>query len=103
MITPDVEALRDDFDLPGMKVLQFAFDGQADNPYLPENVDGSRWVMYTGTHDNATTLGWWKQLDDESRHRITTRMGAAGEAPAWALFDMAFATSAQLVVAPLRR
>ncbi len=102
VITPDVEALRDDFDLPGMKVLQFAFDGQQENPYLPENIDGTRWVVYTGTHDNPTTLGWWRQLDDGSRHRILTRSSTAEDAPAWALFDMAFATPAQLVVAPLQ-
>ena len=59
VITPDVEQLRDAFRLPGMKVLQFAFDGASDNPYLPENTDGHRWVVYTGTHDNPTTLGWW--------------------------------------------
>ena len=102
VITPDVEALRDDFRLPGMKVLQFAFDGLQDNPYLPENVEGSRWVVYTGTHDNPTTLGWWNALDDASKERITTRVNGPFEAPAWHLFDMAFATTAALVVAPLQ-
>jgi 4-alpha-glucanotransferase len=102
VITPDVESLRDDFELPGMKVLQFAFDGEVNNPYLPENISGERWVVYTGTHDNATTLGWWQQLDDGGRHRISRRAPGAVEAPAWALFDMAFATTARLVVAPLQ-
>ncbi|MAR07842.1 MAG: 4-alpha-glucanotransferase [Cyanobium sp. NAT70] len=102
VITPDVESLRDDFALPGMKVLQFAFDGQQDNPYLPENIEGNRWVVYTGTHDNPTTLGWWRQLDDASRGRISTRMKSAEDSPAWTLFDMAFATPAGLVVAPLQ-
>jgi 4-alpha-glucanotransferase len=102
VITPDVEDLRDRFALPGMKVLQFAFDGQSDNPYLPENMDGSRWVVYTGTHDNPTTLGWWQRLDSNSRERITTRINGEISAPAWHLFDMAFATPATLVVAPLQ-
>ena len=102
VITPDVEDLRDQFALPGMKVLQFAFDGQSDNPYLPENMDGSRWVVYTGTHDNPTTLGWWQRLDSSSRERITTRINGEVSAPAWHLFDMAFATPATLVVAPLQ-
>ena len=102
VITPDVEALRDGFQLPGMKVLQFAFDGMQDNPYLPENIDGSRWVVYTGTHDNPTTLGWWNNLDEASRERITSRVKGPVEAPAWHLFDMAFATTAELVVAPLQ-
>ena len=102
VITPDVEALRDGFQLPGMKVLQFAFDGLADNPYLPENIEGRRWVVYTGTHDNPTTLGWWNRLDHDSRNRISARVHGEIEAPAWHLFDMAFATPAELVVAPLQ-
>ena len=102
VITPDVEELRDNFELRGMKVLQFAFDGQADNPYLPENIEGRRWVVYTGTHDNPTTLGWWNTLDQDSRNRITCRINGAVNAPAWQLLDMAFATSAELVVAPLQ-
>ena len=102
VITPDVEALRDGFQLPGMKVLQFAFDGLADNPYLPENIEGRRWVVYTGTHDNPTTLGWWRALDQDSRNRINARVRGEVEAPAWHLFDMAFATPAELVVAPLQ-
>ena len=102
VITPDVEALRDGFELPGMKVLQFAFDGLPDNPYLPENTEGRRWVVYTGTHDNPTTLGWWNNLDQDSRARITARVSGPVNAPAWHLFDMAFATPAELVVAPLQ-
>ena len=57
-----MEALRDRFALPGMKILQFAFDGNPGNPYLPSNIEGERWVVYTGTHDNATCIGWWQQL-----------------------------------------
>ena len=102
VITSDVEALRDAFQLPGMKVLQFAFDGHRDNPYLPENTDGHGWVVYTGTHDNPTTLGWWNNLDADSRARIATRVNGEISAPAWHLLDMAFATTAGLVVAPLQ-
>ena len=102
VITPDVEQLRDAFRLPGMKVLQFAFDGASDNPYLPENTDGHRWVVYTGTHDNPTTLGWWNGLDADSRARIATRVNGEISAPAWHLLDMAFATTAGLVIAPLQ-
>ena len=102
VITPEVEALRDQFQLSGMKVLQFAFDGESHNPYLPENTDGHRWVVYTGTHDNPTTLGWWNQLDEDGRGRIATRVNGSITAPAWHLLDMAFATTAGLVVAPLQ-
>ena len=56
-----------------MKILQFAFNGDSKNPYLPENIEGYRWVVYTGTHDNQTTIGWWKNLDKEERERISKR------------------------------
>ena len=52
-----------------MKVLQFAFDGNNQNPYLPENIIGKRWAVYTGTHDNPTTLGWWKSAGQECNTR----------------------------------
>jgi 4-alpha-glucanotransferase len=69
MITPDVQALRDQFCLPGMRVLQFAFDGQADNPYLPHNFVHNT-VAYTGTHDNATTRQWYEELPDYQRQNF---------------------------------
>ncbi len=65
VITPEVEALRDAFDLPGMKILQFAFDGNPSNPYLPHN-HIPRCVLYTGTHDNDTLMGWFDALEDRS-------------------------------------
>jgi 4-alpha-glucanotransferase len=61
LITPDVCALRDRFRLPGMRVLQFAFDGHSDNPHLPDNYLGNT-VVYTGTHDNATTREWYEEF-----------------------------------------
>ena len=54
VITSKVEKLRDDYELAGMKILQFAFDGNLDNPYLPENIKDENWIVYTGTHDNST-------------------------------------------------
>ncbi|HEY2135623.1 MAG TPA: 4-alpha-glucanotransferase, partial [Xanthobacteraceae bacterium] len=63
LITPDVLALRDRFGLPGMRVLQFAFDGASDNPHLPGNYAHNA-VVYTGTHDNPTTRGWFETLPD---------------------------------------
>ena len=68
LITPDVRALRDQFRLPGTKVLQFAFDGHSDNPYLPENYS-SNTVVYTGTHDNDTTRGWFEALPQNQRRK----------------------------------
>ncbi|HSB77282.1 MAG TPA: 4-alpha-glucanotransferase, partial [Candidatus Methylomirabilis sp.] len=69
LITPDVSALRDQFRLPGMRVLQFAFDGHSDNPHLPHNY-ASNTVAYTGTHDNPTTRGWYEDLPGPQRPNV---------------------------------
>ena len=58
-ITPAVEALREHLALPGMKILQFAFDGQSNNSYLPHNFTSTNCLVYTGTHDNNTSNGWF--------------------------------------------
>lgn len=70
VITAEVDALRRDFGLPGMKILQFAFGGGADNPYLPHNHELVS-VVYTGTHDNNTTLGWIRSAPDHVRQHIS--------------------------------
>lgn len=75
VITDDVIALRLDFHLPGMAVLQFAFDAHSDNPHKPENV-GENIVYYTGTHDNDTTLGWYTSLAEEVRHQVRQQLNA---------------------------
>lgn len=74
VITADVDAMRRDFNLPGMKILQFAFGGGADNPYLPHNHELLS-VVYTGTHDNDTTLGWVEQSPDNVRQHVQAYAG----------------------------
>jgi 4-alpha-glucanotransferase len=78
LITPDVHALRDQFQLPGTRVLQFAFDGHSDNPYLPHNFVPNT-VAYTGTHDNTPTREWYEELPDYQRQNfwsyLNTRAG----------------------------
>ena len=74
LITPDVNALRDEFNIPGTRVLQFAFDGRRDNPYLPNNFVHNT-VAYTGTHDNATSREWYEDLNDDQRHNVWTYLG----------------------------
>ena len=101
VITPGVEALRDRYRLPGMKILQFAFDGNPDNPYLPANYSGSNWCVYTGTHDNATCIGWWQQLSGEQRHQVEQLLGPV-HAPGWQLLELALASQADWAVAPLQ-
>lgn len=69
IITAEVDALRKKYNLPGMKILQFAFSGEPDNPYLPHNIEPNS-VVYTGTHDNDTTVGWHSSMDDYQREHI---------------------------------
>jgi 4-alpha-glucanotransferase len=99
VITPEVEALRTRFDMPGMKILQFAFDGSEDNPYLPER-HGERSVVYTGTHDNDTTLGWWQDLDEATRHQVRSLLVDPDEEMPWALVRLTLESTARLAVVP---
>jgi 4-alpha-glucanotransferase len=69
LITPDVSALRDELGIPGTRVLQFAFDGSADNVHLPQNY-ATNTVVYTSTHDNATTREWFQDLPERERQRF---------------------------------
>jgi len=101
VITPGVEALRDRYRLPGMKILQFAFDGNPENPYLPANYKGTNWCVYTGTHDNATCIGWWQQLSGEQRHQVEQLLGPV-HAPGWQLLELALASQADWAVVPLQ-
>ena len=101
VITPAVEQLRDTFDLPGMRILQFAFDGDANSPYLPHN-HVHNCVVYTGTHDNDTTVGWSAALDEGSRRRAADYLGTVvGQLP-HALMRSALASVARLAVLPLQ-
>lgn len=100
-ITDEVEALRAQFDLPGMRILQFAFGGAADNPYLPHNYPPAT-VVYTGTHDNNTTLGWFHQLDDGERQHVLDYLGCTANAMPLALGRAAFASVARLAIVPMQ-
>ena len=101
LITPEVEKLRKNFELPGMKILQFAFDGNSNNPYLPENIVGDNWVVYTGTHDNATSTSWWDCLDDDLKLKIQNDYKFS-ENPSWNLMKIGMNTSANLFIAPIQ-
>ncbi|HMO57072.1 MAG TPA: 4-alpha-glucanotransferase [Roseiflexaceae bacterium] len=101
VITPDVDALRLQFGFPGMKVLHFAFGGGADQPYLPHNYD-TRTVVYTGTHDNDTTRGWWEQASSEIREHVQLYLGRDGHDISWDLIRLAFASVAETAIVPLQ-
>jgi 4-alpha-glucanotransferase len=104
MITADVRALRDQFRVPGTRVLQFAFDGHADNPYLPHNFVHNT-AVYTGTHDNATTRQWYEELPDYQRQHFWSylkRAPGASEDAAPELMRLAWSSPAALAIAPLQ-
>ena len=101
VITPDVAKLRKNFGLPGMKILQFAFDGNEDNPYLPENIEGENWVVYTGTHDNSTSISWWECLDSGIKTRIKDKYKFSDN-PSWNLIEIGMSTNANLFIAPIQ-
>jgi 4-alpha-glucanotransferase len=90
VITPPVERLRDELGLPGMAVLQFAFDGNPRNPYLPRH-HRERQLVYTGTHDNDTTVGWY---------RVARPPGVDPAEPHWSLITMAYESKAAVAVVP---
>jgi 4-alpha-glucanotransferase len=103
MITPDVSALRDQFRLPGTRVLQFAFDGHPDNPYLPENYVPNT-VVYTGTHDNNTTRGWFEELSDSQRENLwrSLKRRTGHDEVSAALVRLSWSSAAALAIAPLQ-
>lgn len=100
-ITPEVEAMRLRFGLPGMKILQFAFDGNPDNPYLPHNHEPLS-VVYTGTHDNDTTLGWYEARDQDAKQAVLDYLGNPPDPMPWPVIRAAFASVARLAIVPFQ-
>ena len=101
LITEEVEALRDDLDLPGMRVLQFAFGGDdPQNPHLPRNYVHNA-VAYTGTHDNDTCLGWYADADRHERIAVDETVGAGGEMH-WRLIEAVLQSGAGWAIVPLQ-
>ncbi len=101
IITPEVDAMRRHHGLPGMKVLQFAFSGEPENPYLPFRHDCDC-VVYTGTHDNDTTLGWYQSLDEGTREYVSDFLGHPNEPMPWPLIRSALASRAALAIIPMQ-
>ncbi len=101
IITPKVVALRKAAGFPGMRVLQFAFDGHSNNPYLPHNFEPHT-VVYTGTHDNDTTCGWWSTLSDQERDYIRRYLGINGTSIHWDLIHVASASVASIAIVPMQ-
>jgi 4-alpha-glucanotransferase len=101
-ITDDVHDLRDGLGLPGMKILQFAFGGDAHHPFLPHNWRHPGWVAYTGTHDNDTAMGWYQSTSERARHRYRVTAQRDGSEPGWDLTRLAWSSIAERAIAPLQ-
>ena len=98
---PGVFALRDHYHFPGMKVLQFAWDSGADNAFLPHNYD-KNFVVYTGTHDNDTTRGWYEKASEKERRYVRRYLRVDGSDIAWDLIRLAMASTANYAVIPMQ-
>lgn len=100
-LAPSVRELRDATGLPGMAILQFAFGGEADNLYLPHNLVPNS-VVYPGTHDNNTTLGWYASADERTRDHVRRYLRISGESIHWDLVRVAYESVARLAIVPLQ-
>lgn len=101
VITPEVEALREQLRLPGMRIMQFAFGGAVEKRFLPHNYD-HRTVVYTGTHDNDTTQGWYATLTEAECRYLHRYLLRSGPGIAWDLIRLAWASVADYALAPLQ-
>ncbi len=104
IITPAVEKLRADLGLPGMKILQFAFDSDADNTYLPHNLTDPNCLIYTGTHDNDTSVGWYfdPEVPQRSKDRLLRYANSDGRAVHLDFVRLALSSTATMAVLPIQ-
>ncbi len=98
-LSKGVRVLRQEAGLPGMAVLQFAFDGDPKNLYLPHNLCKDT-VLYTGTHDNDTSCGWYQSVDDDIRSFFRSYLNVDGAFPGWEMIRSSYRSVAQLVIIP---
>lgn len=101
VITPEVDELRDAFNFPGMKVLQFAFGSDAGNAYLPHNYPNNC-VVYSGTHDNDTTLGWYRSAAEAETHKARVYTRSDGEEINWEFIRLGMLSTADQAIFPLQ-
>ncbi len=100
-LTEGVHRLRDSTGLPGMSVLQFAFGGDSDNTHLPHNHDKNS-VIYPGTHDNNTALGWYHTCDEKTRDHLRRYLRVSGDEVSWDLIRAAYGSPARLAIIPFQ-
>lgn len=102
VLTESVITLRDTFDFPGMKILQFGFSDNAGNSFLPHNYTTSNCVVYSGTHDNDTTLGWYAQGSELEKHRVREYTRSSGATINWELIRLGMLSNASMAIFPLQ-
>jgi len=100
-MTPGVIEMRDAFNFPGMKILQFAFDSDSSNSFLPHNYP-QNCVTYSGTHDNDTSIGWYKSAPDIEKHRVREYAKSDGSEIEWDLIRLGMLSVADQAIFPLQ-
>lgn len=100
-LTDEVDILRDQFNLAGMSILQFAFQNDNQNPYLPHNCKVNS-VLYTGTHDNDTLAGWYDKCDEATKDHVRSYINSSDEDIVWKLIRLAYASVPNTVIIPLQ-
>ncbi len=101
LLSRRAEKLRDDLKIPSMAVLQFAFGGDASNPYLPHNLKPNM-VCYTGTHDNDTSISWYKNADEKTKDQFRRYFASSGDAPNWTLTLAAMTSVSKIAIIPMQ-
>ena len=99
-LSPAAKQLRRDSGLPGMAILQFAFGGRSNNPYLPHNLEANG-VVYPGTHDNDTSLGWYATADEKTRDHVRRYLRVSGAEAGWDFVRAAYTAVSRLAIVPL--
>lgn len=102
ILTDSVIELRDELNLPGMKILQFAFDRSDKNDYLPHNYTTSNCIVYTGTHDNDTSLGWYQKTLEEDRDYLRRYLNISGDDVSWDLIRLVWSSVGAYAITPVQ-
>lgn len=102
IITEDVHEMREKLGYPGMAVLQFAFETTSENPYLPHNITTDHLIVYTGTHDNNTTKGWYENAPEKSKDYFRRYLNVSGENASWDMIRLAYALPAVIAICPIQ-
>ncbi|MCX6282164.1 MAG: 4-alpha-glucanotransferase [Bacteroidetes bacterium] len=101
VMTPDVEDLRDSFGLPGMKILEFAFDSSEANEYIPYSYN-KNCIVYTGTHDNDTVVGWFKKASEDDRKQVLDYIHCDDKDIHWSFVRLAWSSVANIAIVPMQ-